>query len=389
MQRAAAAGLSLPRKQVMAKAASTRSPMPPERPIAQRTAADAGNAPDDVRDVPAESAVDTRAAAARRFRLRSAAMLALGIGLLAWFLWKADLPQMLRALAGANYLLLALTIAGNVMTPVLRAFRFKQLYRTRAGVLPLSGLMAQFGFLNMVMPMRSGEVAFLVLLKKRGLIASIAEALPRWIVLRGCDLAAVLLLLVTTALVIPLHRSMTPWVAAAQIVLVVTAVGVVVGVLMLKRLPLTDDERSPAGFVRGRLWAMRRGLQGLDSWSPLIVTALWSAAIWFWQATIVSLQYVAFRAALPGTELWMVAVGLLAISILPIHAPMSIGTLHAVQVGLLHACGVATSPALGIAIGIHAAMVVAILLQMLIGGALLWLMPVEPAARATEAHSHA
>jgi uncharacterized membrane protein YbhN (UPF0104 family) len=94
---------------------------------------------------------------------------------------------------------------------------------------------------------------------------------------------------------------------------------------------------------------------------------------------LLAIEYAAFDLPLEPQQLWAVSVAILAISILPIHAPLAIGTLHALQVGLLQLFDIPLSAALATAIGIHAAMVVTVVLQGLLGTLLLTKVESQPA----------
>lgn len=297
---------------------------------------------------------------------RTAIMLVLGVALLAWFLWRADLVAMAGEMAQANPLLMAAGILLNLLTPWLKAARFNRVYAIRGRNLEMFGVMGYYGLLNTFMPLRTGEVAFLVLLKRRSLIPSIAEALPRWLLLRACDVAAVMGLVLLTALFLPVRAGMEPWLTGAWIAFGLTVVGTVAVQVIVRHLP-QHAAAPPGGYMRGRIWALRRGFEGLDGWTTLLVALGWSIAIWLWSAAVLSLEYAAFPTDLSPPLLWLVAVGVLGVSMLPIHAPLAIGTMHAAQVGLLHAVGVPMSEGLGIAIGVHAAILAMVALQGVVG----------------------
>jgi len=284
-------------------------------------------------------------------------LLGVGLALLAWFLAQADWRQMAAALAGVQPGLLAAAILGNFLTPVLRAARFNQCYRLRGRQWEVSALMGQFGLLNQVLPARTGEVAFLALLKTRGVIRQVTEAVPRWIFLRICDLAGLLLLVVVTALCIRALKQFGPWLTTAQIGLVLACVVLVAMIVIAPRLHSLDDGPPPRWLGR-QLWMLRRGLAGLESRSGAAVSFAWTLAIWGWATGMLALQYAAFPIELTVGELWALSVGVMAMSVLPIHAPLAVGTMHAVQLALLYGLGIRGSEALAVAVGNHAAMVV-------------------------------
>ena len=297
---------------------------------------------------------------------RLSAMFLLGLGLIAWLLWRVPLNEVGQSLANVHYPLLVLGIAGQLLTPYLRAERFRSMYDIAGRRIELTGLMGQYVLLNMLLPMRTGDIALLGILKMRKAIASIAEALPRWIVIRFGDLAAVLVLMLLTALMVPFHASLTPWVRAAQISLGLLVLGGFAGILVLRALP-ESEERPPSGFIPGRMWALRKGLTGLQNLRTLGIVFFFSLLIWIWQSITLTIQYAAFDLQVTPSQLWAISVILLAVSILPVHAPLGIGTYHAVQVGLLQLFEIPLPLALAAAIGIHAAKILAALTQGFLG----------------------
>src|SRR5690606_25140693 len=110
---------------------------------------------------------------------------------------------------------------------------------------------------------------------------TIAEALPRWIVLRMGDLAAILTIFLITALFVPFHSDLDGWMWAARIGAASLVLSGIVGVAWLRGLPTVADI-PPTGFVVGRIWALRRGLTGLNHTSTLLVMLAWSFVIWGW-----------------------------------------------------------------------------------------------------------
>jgi hypothetical protein len=324
----------------------------------------------------------TRAAVAKKRRWLPLAKLivtlAIGLGLITWLLWRVNLNELQQALANVQYPLLVLGIVGNLLTPCLRSERFRHLYQIEGKRREVTGILGQYGLLNMLLPLRAGDVAILGVLKFRRVIPTIAEALPRWIVLRVGDLAAVLTIFLVTALFVPFHSDLDSWMWAARIGAAILVFSGVISLVWMKMLPPVT-EISPEGFLAGRIWALRRGLTGLNHTSTLLTMFGWSFVIWGWHASLLAIEYAAFDLPLAPQQLWAVSVAILAISILPIHAPLAIGTLHALQVGLLQLFDVPMSAALATAIGIHAAMVVTVVAQGLLGTLLLTKLELKPA----------
>jgi len=309
-------------------------------------------------------------------------MLVLGISLLVWLLWRADFKQMGLALGRVNMLIFVLAIAADLITPIFRAHRFACIFNVHGRILELSGFMGVFNFMNMIFPLRSGEVVFLMMLKKRKIIPTVAESLPRWIVLRAFDLLAIMGLILVAAIIVRPPSGFESLFRLARIIFGLSVLGMGLMLLVLSRIAPPPALPKSGGFIQGRIWALRCGLQGISDLRVLFGGILWSAIIWIWLTLVTVVSYLAFQINLPFHQILWVVLGVLGFSILPLNAPGGLGTLEAIQVALLCFFGIPESEAIGVAIGVHAIVLLTSGIQGLAGAMITYALPAKSRVRA-------
>lgn len=265
-----------------------------------------------------------------------------------------------HALRSIDYWWLVPATGALAVSTVARAARWRVLFE--AGRRPplwettkatLIGL-----FFNSILPLRAGEVARIVALKRYAGV-SLAESTATVAVERLFDVLALLLLLFVTTPWLP-HVSWLRSAAVLGIVLLVVLAGAIAVVVLLGERPVRfllrpvamfpgfhdlDVDRVAVNVNRG-LSPLRRAGHGLLGFAWTVVSwliiglSLWSLMVGFG-------LHLSFLAALLGT----VAVGLAFI--VP-AAPAAIGVFEAAAIAATTAYGVPRSQALAYALALHA-----------------------------------
>lgn len=189
--------------------------------------------------------------------------------------WLADLDDLTRRLRSADLTMLAVSLLAYTGTYIARARRFAAV-GARASTLTLISVAAIHGALNRVMPLRTGELSYPVLIRRIG-ASGVGEGLVQLLVLRIMDLltvAMLFLLALCLALVLgvaDLGRSTNAFVAVA----VVIALACVLALARLGwflRLTL-GVARCILSLFRGALPLREKGL-GLVDRASAAVTAV-------------------------------------------------------------------------------------------------------------------
>ncbi|MDA8019773.1 MAG: flippase-like domain-containing protein [Thermoanaerobaculia bacterium] len=306
--------------------------------------------------------------------------LALGLALLGWVLSRASLDELARVLVEADPLLLVMTIGLGLLATALRSLRYAVFFppgRDLAHWRRLYGAFALSRLLNVVMPLRSGELASLGLLKSQGLAPTIAETLPVWLVIRGSDVLALALWLVPASLLLTLPVG---WPAMQWVVLAVLGalVAAAVGGVLFRMWQVRESDGS--GWLHGRLRAFGEGWHRVRGKGRIGRVAFLAVAISAAVIGINTMAQLAFGSPLPWHVCWLFSAAVLGVTMLPVHGPLGLGTVEVSWVGLMVLFEVPTSEAIAIALGIRLVTLVILLLDGAIG-ALLLTTSVQSAAR--------
>jgi len=304
-----------------------------------------------------------------RSHLRTGIVIALAIGLLAFFLRNADLAGVWAEIRHGQPLLLGLALITTMTTYVLRARRWQCLL---AGIGPTRFATAfratVIGFAaSFLLPARAGEVLRPYLLARReGLSATAAFATI--ILERLLDAVTVLLFFATYLLLFdPGVESADPTtfraVKAGGLVASVAAIVALVALFFLAghpaalgKAPLRIGRVLPArlGHAVARVVQMfAEGLAAVRQPKQLIATMLWSVPLWLSIATGIWLVSRAFHIDMPFAGSFVV-MALLAVGV-GVPTPGAIGGFHVFyQIGVMSFFAAPTDRAVGAALVLHA-----------------------------------
>jgi len=292
----------------------------------------------------------------------TAAAVLLYFGLVEW-LWGWSTLQLAWRQISPSVLLVALLLL--LCSYLLRALRLLDLFTLLAWrrLLPALKLILIHNLLNGLLPLRSGEVSFPLLMASCFSIP-LQRSLPALLWLRLIDLYVVLLLALLALL-----STLYPTITSQQLLLI----ALVVLLLPLLLLPLRNQliMRLVRVDNRPRRW-LRRLLEGLPQQvGGMVRLLLWSAANWGLKLAVLAWLLAQFLPSLPFAAAWWGAIGGDLTSVLPIHAPAGLGTYEAGVTAALLPWSVTAAAALPAAVNLH----LALLTVMLLGGAIGALLP--------------
>jgi uncharacterized protein (TIRG00374 family) len=273
----------------------------------------------------------------------------------------AHLGQTLDAMRSIDYGWLVPGLALFVLAFFIRGVRWQSLFSpaTRPPLGPVMSAQFVGYFANAVLPVRAGEAAAIVALKKGGARTPVAEGTATMLVQRAEDVLSLVLLLFVMLPWLP-HVS---WLQAAGVValallLVLAVVAAVVirygdrsirlAVRPLGWLPFIPSdalERAPAQFVRG--------LVGLVSPRVAVISFAWTTLSWIVLGVGFWLVMEASHLALSPLAGVLVVIGIGLAMILP-SSPAALGVFEGATVVVLSAYGVGDSQALSYALVLHA-----------------------------------
>jgi uncharacterized protein (TIRG00374 family) len=281
------------------------------------------------------------------------------VGLL-WAIFRSvDVTRLVETLRQANFFLFALSVIPLVLERVIRPYRLSVLF---GGTIPLRDVISAQSvsqLVNLVLPMRSGELSLLVMLRALG-HASLSFAISIVLIDRLLDVVMVLLIFAWAIVAIPGLPAAADQGAA---ILAVACVGLIAAMLIVSRykvrmLPaferlLTRLVGGRAGGWRGRIEAVIDGFAVLKDPRKLGRAALATLATWGLAALAGWLMLVALWPDGPfaavGLAMCLATIGTTLISV-----PAGIGVAHAASMVAMVMFGASQEVGLAYAVMSHA-----------------------------------
>lgn len=274
-----------------------------------------------------------------RFGWRIVVAVALLVGLIAWVQWQVGWTVVLAAWSRVTPFDAAVAIGLAVLGYLARAWRlaahFGAPLRERPGA--CLRVMVLHNAMNNLLPMRTGEISFPVLLGREfGIETARAVAALLW--LRSLDLLALLLAVAVTLGVARIGAWIT-----------VPALAVAVGAPWIAWSLLRRDAAGPHLVARARA-LLQRGLPADPA--MLLRTQAWT--LLHWGSKLAAYAWLVAR--LGGVEpvpAVLASVAGEATSVLPVHGLAGAGTYEAGVVAVLRPLGVPLEPAVQAAVNLH------------------------------------
>lgn len=294
-------------------------------------------------------------------------MLGIGIGLLYLLLRHVSLADITKVLSRVNPLYILIAGLAELFVTVLRTARYRWFFPTRHRRLKLYGAFALVRLITYSLPLRSGELVYVAMLKKHGFAPSIAELTPVWLLLRVTDMVA---LATWLSLSLTFHSiddsyQMAKWVFAG------IALSLLAGLIGMSVWGKRINVRRDDSWLSSRLRKFQKGLSRIRSWLALARTLLFSLLIWLLMAVAGMFLQIAFDSPLSFESCFVAALTTMSIGLLPIQAPLGIGTGEAIWTGVFKVLGVQTTQAIGLAIAVRLVTILFVCFEGLIGLAIM------------------
>ncbi|MBA1149484.1 flippase-like domain-containing protein [Ectothiorhodospiraceae bacterium WFHF3C12] len=292
--------------------------------------------------------------------LKAALAIGLAVGLVwaidYWLGWDRLFAPWLRLHPGS----LALALAVALGSHGLRAVRFQRFFiQTRGvGLQHALQLVLRHNLLNVLLPLRSGEVSFPVL-ARRGYGIELGEAVGGLLVFRLFDLHTIAWL---AAVALYAATGVVAWLLIAALLL---PLPVLAWWLADRLYPLT--RRLPARAA-GLMASVYRGIPGHGG----ALGEVWGWTIAVWLGKLAAFAWLLTRFGdIDFGRAWLGATAGDITSVLPIHGWAGAGTYEAGVVAALTPLGVDAAAALAMAVNLH----LFILGTTLLGGMIAFLVP--------------
>lgn len=267
----------------------------------------------------------------------------------------------------AGYLALALAVF--VLNYALRSLRFQTLvYTEQLAYRQLMGVTSLYGMLLYLLPAKSGELSFPLLLKQR-LGVSLIESTATLITARFFDFVTIALFLPVALAVF--WADLPTWMVLASAAFCGLVYVIAIGSLWFLRNRQFGGEPAQSEQEMGHRWLARlarawrsllKGLQLIDQsghyWRLLLLTmGIWLCVYTNFYLIVLSMGY-----RMSYFEIIVVSIIMVPLTLLPIQGIANLGTHEVGWVGALALFGQPQETSLAIAVGSHAILLVFVLL---------------------------
>ena len=303
-------------------------------------------------------------------KIRVWVMISFGITLLLILVNQISFRDFLRSISSVNPLFLVTAIIIGLTATILKTVRFGFFFPPQGRWLGLYGIFAILRVLYYLLPFNSGEIVYLSALKKYKFSPSITETAPTWFFLRVTDVIALSLWFLIVLFPVHFTGSLFGKMYSFRWMIIGIASLMLLIVLSLPFwIPRIKIGKTENWFSK-KLKLFQSGFNRTFGIQTLIKTLFMSLTIWFSLIMFDTLALLAFNTPLTFLECFLASIGLYCISLLPINAPLNLGTDEAIWTGILMIAGVTSSQAISIALSIRFVSIFVLIAEAIIGSLL-------------------
>ena len=308
-------------------------------------------------------------------------MLLVGLALLLGWVSRVPLDALWSVLIHTRPEFVVLAVMLSLLASMVRTLRYGLFFPSHGRWMQLFSAFLAIRLVNSALPLRSGELASIAMLKKSGLAPDIAQTMPVWLLIRVTDVAAVSLWL-TAALAI---SKLGEWGNAMLGAILGVPVVVLAAFAALAVWVSRNSRDHCEGWLAGRFQQLKLGFGRTRSVSAWLRTLVLSLILWGVMIGLATFIQLASRTPLGIFPCLLVSVVVVGASLLPIHAPLGIGTGETVFVATMVLFDISVQEAIPVAIAIRLILLGLLAFEGMVGFSLLVLFRNAPgSARSQE-----
>lgn len=299
----------------------------------------------------------------------------ISLGVVGYVMVELDWQTVRSIFAHLNWSWLSLAFAVFGINYLLRTLRFQALiYTQRVPFGSLLGVISLYGMMNYLLPAKSGEASYLVLLNRR-LHISLTESTTTLVAARFFDFAAIAL--VVPIILIAFWQQLPRWIIYASIIFCLLVAVVGVGTLWLLRSSSRErhGKRRPSNSRLAKLYEIWRNLvnsfRAVGQHSQYAHIWLLTIGIWLCVYTNSYLIVLSMGYSVNYLEMIVVSIIMVPLTLLPLQGFANLGTHEVGWVTALALFGYSKDVSLTIAVGSHVILLGSTLLLGLVGLALI------------------
>ncbi len=300
-------------------------------------------------------------------KLKIWGMLFFGLSLFGLLISQISLSDFLNNFFRVNLFYFFAAFLVGISVTILKTIRFGYFYPAPGRWLGLYGVFAVLRVVYYILPFNTGELVYLAALKKYQYTPTIAETAPTWLFLRLTDIIALALWFTFVLFIVPFTGNLFGEMYSFRWAIIGIASAMLVIILSLPfwvpRIPLSKNEN----WFTNRIKLFQSGFNRTFGMTTLVRTLINSLLIWFSAILFDTLALIAFNTPLSFMECFLATTAMYSISLLPLNAPLNIGTDEAIWTGILMLSGIAANQAISIALGIRIVSFLVLLTEGIIG----------------------
>lgn len=294
-------------------------------------------------------------------------MLLFGISIIIYLITNISIAEFVNFFLKVNIVLFIIAIITGLTATVIRTLRFEYYFPSNGRILSLYGIFAIMRVFYYVLPFNTGEVVYLTVLKKYRFITSITETAPTWLFLRITDIIALSMWLIIVIFFIPfsgnLFSEFYPYRWFLILVLGLFLLTIVSLPLWIPKIKFSNNSK----WITQKILTLQDGFKRTFGLFSLFRTLFLSILIWFVLILFDTLILVSFNTPLSFIECFLASIAIYCISLLPINAPLNLGTDEALWSGILILAGVSTSIAISISLSIRIVNIIILSIEGILG----------------------
>lgn len=300
-------------------------------------------------------------------KIRVWVMLTFSFSILLILISQISFHDFIKSISNVNQLVLIAAILVGLSSTMLKAARFGFFFPPSGRWLGLYGLFAVLRVFYYLLPFNTGEVVYLSALKKYNFSPSITETAPAWFFLRVTDIIALSFWFLIILFLVPFKGNLFGEMYSFRWIIIGIAVMMfLISFLIPFWVPKIKVKKTES-WTSKKVSLLQTGFRRTFGIRTLTITLLMSVVIWFSLILFDTLALLAFNTPLSFLECFLASIGLYCISLLPINAPMNLGTDEAIWTGILIIAGINATQAISIALSIRFVSIILLLLEGLAG----------------------
>lgn len=286
-------------------------------------------------------------------KLRIWLMLLGGLSIFVYLINKISLVDFLNNILNVNKFYFVAALLVGISVTVFKTIRFEFFYPAAGRWLGLYGIFALLRVLYYVLPFNTGEIVYLTMFKKYQFTPTITETAPTWFFLRLTDIIALGLWFTVVLFLVPFSGNLFGEMYSFRWIIIGIAGTMLIVILALPFLIPKLRKSKKENWFANKMNMLRSGFSRTFGMPTLIRTLTISILIWLAAILFDTLALIAFNTPLSFMECFLASIAIYCISLLPINAPLNLGTDEALWTGVLMLAGVSSAQAISIALSLR------------------------------------